>query len=117
MIKELLNNKKALVLVTGGAVGIVAGLSMRKKAKLKCAEIMEEFNKNQELIEHVSETSDDYSEEDKQQDININKTQTTIKLIKAYAPTYITLVASGIIVINGMIKLRKHDEILDDIIY
>ena len=107
MIKELLNNKKALVLITGGAIGLASGLIIRNKAKLKCAEIMKEFVSNQELIDHVSETSEDYSEEDRQNDITINKTQTTIKIIKAYAPTYITLVTSGILVINGTICLKK----------
>ena len=117
MIKELLNNKKALVLITGGAIGFAAGLVIRNKAKLKCAEIIKEFVSNQELIEHVAETSDEYSEEDRQQDIKINKTQTTIKIVKAYAPTYITLVTSGILVINGTISLKKSYNINTSITY
>ena len=107
MINDLLNNKKALGLLAGGVAGLALGLKMRKKAKLKCAEIMKTFVENQELIEHVAEVSDEYTEVDKENDININKTKTAIGIITAYAPTYITLVASGCVTINGIVKLYK----------
>ncbi len=107
MMKELLNNKKALGLLVGGVAGLAVGLAMRKKAKLKCEEVMKEFVENQELIEHVAETADYYTEEDRENDININKTQTALKVIGAYAPCYITLVASGCVAINGAFKVYK----------
>lgn len=119
MMKDLLNNKKALGLLAGGIAGLTVGLVLRKKAKLKCGEIMKEFVQNQEIIEQAAESSENYTEEDKQQDITINKTQTAIGIIKAYTPCYAAMVVGGCMAINGAFKIYKEvniNEVVEDTI-
>lgn len=97
-------NSKVLNTI-GGVVIAGVGAMLMKKASLKCTEIMQEHKKTMEVIENCGNDFEDYTEEDKNNDILLVNTQTVIALIRNYAIPVTTTVVGGCMIINGILSL------------
>lgn len=89
------------ILVVAGIAGVVTSTVMACKATIKATSIIEEHNKQMNVIHTVSnEKPEKYSDEDMKKDTVIVYTQTSVKLAKLYAPSVI-IGAVGIACIIG----------------
>lgn len=100
------------ILLVAGVVGTVTSAVMACKATTKVSGILDEARGQIDTIHEVTENpmmKEEYSEADRKKDLTIVYTQTSIKLVKLYAPS----VALGALSIGGMIAsnniLRKRN--------
>ena len=79
------------ILVVAGTVGVVTSGVLACLATLKVSAIMEEHNTTLETINEISaeNNAEKYSEEDAKKDKMILCAQTTLKVVKVYAPAVI----------------------------
>ena len=103
-MSKILDNKKNIFIMVAGVGAVAAGLIMRKKATLKCMEIIKEFEEVEELIDKTAEECDEYTEENKEKDHETNKIQTAIKVVSVYAVPYTSIVVGGCLILNGSLK-------------
>ena len=85
------------ILMTVGAIGVVASGVMACKATLKVQDVVDDAKQKIDMIHEVSndpEMSDKYSAEDGKKDLAIVYTQTAVKFIKLYGPSVAIGVAS-----------------------
>lgn len=101
------------ILAVAGTVGVVASAVMACKATTKLHDILED-SKNQvnqvhEVLENKSIPAEKYSEEDGKKDIAVIYTQTTLKVIKLYAPAVIlgALSLTSILTSNKILRNRN----------
>ena len=101
------------ILAVAGTVGVVASTVMACKATTKLHDILED-SKNQvnqvhEVLENKSIPAEKYSEEDGKKDIAVIYTQTTLKVIKLYAPAVIlgALSLTSILTSNKILRKRN----------
>ena len=101
------------ILAVAGTVGVVASTVMACKATTKLHDILED-SKNQvnqvhEVLENKSIPAEKYSEEDGKQDIAVIYTQTTLKVVKLYAPAVIlgALSLTSILTSNKILRKRN----------
>lgn len=101
------------ILAVAGTVGVVASTIMACKATTKLHDILED-SKNQvnqvhEVLENKSIPAEKYSEEDGKKDIAVIYTQTTLKVIKLYAPAVIlgALSLTSILTSNKILRKRN----------
>ena len=90
------------ILLGAGIVSIIAGTVKACKSTPKAVRIMEEANKNLDIIHEVEQTKskEEYSEKDYRKDIALTYIQTSGKLIKNYLPAAL-LIGAGIGFIFG----------------
>lgn len=101
------------ILAVAGTVGVVASTVMACKATTKLHDILED-SKNQvnqvhEVLENKSIPAEKYSEEDGKKDIAVIYTQTTLKVVKLYAPAVILGALSLISILTSNKILRKRN--------
>lgn len=101
------------ILAVAGTVGVVASTVMACKATTKLHDILED-SKNQvnqvhEVLENKSIPAEKYSEEDGKKDIAVIYTQTTLKVVKLYAPAVILGVLSLTSILTSNNILRKRN--------
>lgn len=108
-----LNKHSPEILAVAGTVGVVASTIMACKATTKLHDILED-SKNQvnqvhEVLENKSIPAEKYSEEDGKKDIAVIYTQTTLKVIKLYAPAVIlgALSLTSILTSNKILRKRN----------
>lgn len=81
------------ILAVVGVVGVVATVVTASKATLKVNDILDETKDTIEKIhyvaEHPEEINEEYTEEDMQKDLTTTYVQTTLKVVKLYAPAVI----------------------------
>lgn len=101
------------ILAVAGTVGVVASTVMACKATTKLHDILED-SKNQvnqvhEVLENKSIPAEKYSEEDGKKDIAVIYTQTTLKVVKLYAPAVIlgALSLTSILTSNKILRKRN----------
>ena len=101
------------ILAVAGTVGVVASTVMACKATTKLHDILED-SKNQvnqvhEVLENKSIPAEKYSEEDGKKDIAVIYTQTTLKVVKLYAPAVIlgALSLTSILTSNNILRKRN----------
>lgn len=101
------------ILAVAGTVGVVASTVMACKATTKLHDVLED-SKNQvnqvhEVLENKSIPAEKYSEEDGKKDIAVIYTQTTLKVIKLYAPAVIlgALSLTSILTSNKILRKRN----------
>ena len=101
------------ILAVAGTVGVVASTVMACKATTKLHDILED-SKNQvnqvhEVLENKSIPAEKYSEEDGKKDIAVIYTQTTLKVVKLYAPAVIlgALSMTSILTSNKILRKRN----------
>ena len=101
------------ILAVAGTVGVVASTVMACKATTKLHDILED-SKNQvnqvhEVLENKSIPAEKYSGEDGKKDIAVIYTQTTLKVIKLYAPAVIlgALSLTSILTSNNILRKRN----------
>ena len=101
------------ILAVAGTVGVVASTVMACKATTKLHDILED-SKNQvnqvhAVLENKSIPAEKYSEEDGKKDIAVIYTQTTLKVIKLYAPAVIlgALSLTSILTSNKILRKRN----------
>lgn len=101
------------ILAVAGTVGVVASTVMACKATTKLHDILEDSKKqvNQvhEVLENKSIPAEKYSEEDGKKDIAVIYTQTTLKVVKLYAPAVIlgALSLTSILTSNKILRKRN----------
>ena len=96
-----INQKSPEILLVASIGGAIAGTVMACKATLKAKEVVDEMKQNLELVETADKYSSEeqYSREDKVNDLRTIYIQSGIKLAKLYAPA----VGLGVLSIGGMI--------------
>lgn len=96
-----INQKSPEILLVASIGGAIAGTVMACKATLKAKEVVDEMKQNLELVETADKYSSEeqYSNEDKVNDLRTIYIQSGIKLAKLYAPA----VGLGVLSIGGMI--------------
>ena len=101
------------ILAVAGTVGVVASTVMACKATTKLHDVLED-SKNQvnqvhEVLENKSIPAEKYSEEDGKKDIAVIYTQTTLKVVKLYAPSVIlgALSLTSILTSNKILRKRN----------
>lgn len=101
------------ILAVAGTVGVIASTVMACKATTKLHDILED-SKNQvnqvnEVLENKSIPAEKYSEEDGKKDIAVIYTQTTLKVVKLYAPAVIlgALSLTSILTSNKILRKRN----------
>ena len=101
------------ILAVAGTVGVVASTVMACKATTKLHDILED-SKNQvnqvhEVLENKSIPAEKYSGEDGKKDIAVIYTQTTLKVVKLYAPAVIlgALSLTSILTSNNILRKRN----------
>lgn len=121
-MNKMLNSIKknaGLVMVATGIGVTTVGVICAKKSGIKAKELMREHAENVKVIEECANTlpEEQYSEQDKINDTNINNVQTTLKIIKVCSiPVMITLVGIGI-TIKGIRKTYLMKQLQDNIQY
>lgn len=103
------------ILMIGGAIGVVASAIMACKASTKLNEVMTNHKTTVEQIHHVtnhpevSPENKTYTKEDAKKDIAITYAQTSLKLVKLYAPSVIlgTLSLTCMISSNNILRKRN----------
>ena len=96
-----INQKSPEILLVASIGGAIAGTVMACKATLKAKEVVDAMKQNLELVETADKYSSEeqYSREDKVNDLRTIYIQSGIKLAKLYAPA----VGLGVLSIGGMI--------------
>lgn len=101
------------ILAVAGTVGVVASTVMACKATTKLHDILEDsknqINQVHEVLENKSIPAEKYSEEDGKKDIAVIYTQTTLKVVKLYAPAVIlgALSLTSILTSNKILRKRN----------
>jgi hypothetical protein len=89
------------LLLVGGIVGMVGSTVLACRATLKMEEVLDEGKKKLELTHTaLREHSEEYSEIDRQKDTSIVYFQTSVKVVKLYAPA----IGVGLISIAALTK-------------
>lgn len=100
------------ILVVAGIAGVITSTVMACKATPKATQIIEDAKKDietyHELIEKP-ETKDKYTEDDLKNDVKIVYAQTSVKLIKTYAPAVIlgTVSIASILASHNILRKRN----------
>lgn len=100
------------ILVVAGVAGVVTSTVLACKATTKLSTILEEGKANIEQINNYVEEkgySDEYNEADHKKDLTIVKTQTGIKVAKAYAPAVALGVLSLTAILSSHHIIRKRN--------
>ena len=100
IFNKIIKNKST-ILVLGGTAISAYGLIMLGKASMKCDSIIAERKNNEEIINSCAVVDGEYSEEDRVNDLKINKIQTNTKLVVNYGIPMAMIIAGGVIYING----------------
>ena len=101
------------ILAVAGTVGVVASTVMASKATTKLHDIIKkkknQVNQVHEVLENKSIPAEKYSEEDGKKDIAVIYTQTTLKVVKLYAPAVIlgALSMTSILTSNKILRKRN----------
>lgn len=100
------------ILVVAGIAGVITSTVMACKATPKATQIIEDAKKDidtyHELVEKP-ETKDKYTEDDLKNDVKIVYAQTSVKLIKTYAPAVIlgTVSIASILASHNILRKRN----------
>lgn len=106
----LLKKHSPEIFMVAGIAGTVTSTILACKATLKVNDILEEKNENVGKIHECLESNiAEYSEEDGKKDLTIVYTQTTVKLLKLYAPSIILGGISIASIISGHKILKKRN--------
>lgn len=103
------------ILVIGGAIGVVTSAVMACKATTKLNEVMSKHKQDVEQIRYVSEhpetlpANEKYTKQDAKKDLALVHTQTTMKLVKMYAPSVILGALSLTCMVTSNNILRKRN--------
>jgi hypothetical protein len=81
-----------VLLMVGGAVGLVSTVVLASKATLKVEEIMDEHHDKMNTVERaIEEKPEEYSEQDAQKDKTVIFVQTSFNLVKIYGPAALSM--------------------------
>lgn len=102
------------ILVVGGVVGVVVSAVMACRATTKVNDIMSGMKEELNNIENCSANEDieEYTQEDEKKDKIIVYTQTSVKLVKLYAPSVILGIFSLTCILTSNDILRKRNAAL-----
>ena len=101
------------IMVVAGVVGVVTSTVMACKATTKVNDILEETRKQVDDVHNVLDSdvvsADEYTNDDAKKDLAIIYTQTSVKLIKLYAPSVLVgaLSITGILASHKILKKRN----------
>ncbi len=100
------------ILAVAGVIGVTASAVMACKATTKISEILEESKETIDIIKHSADNADlaeKYTEEDVKKDLAITYVQTSLKLVKLYAPSVAlgVLSLSSILASNNILRKRN----------
>lgn len=97
------------ILIVVGVVGTVTSAVMACKATTKVNDILEDAKATVDAIHEVADTSEEYTNEDKNKALGITYVKTGLKLAKLYGPSVALGVASlgCIIASNGVLRKRN----------
>lgn len=77
------------ILFAAGIVGVVGGTVLACRATLKMDEVLSDSKRKLDLAKTLEH--DEYSENDRNRDVNLIRFQTTVKIAKTYAPSVAVL--------------------------
>lgn len=106
------------ILIIGGAIGVVASAIMACRATTKLSAITEKHKHTIEQINHFSEHPEEigknetYTKEDAKKDLALTYTQTSMKVVKLYAPSVILGALSLTCMLTSSNILRKRNAAL-----
>ena len=97
------------ILIVVGVVGTVTSAVMACKATTKVNDILEDAKATVDAIHEVADTSEEYTNEDKNKALGITYVKTGLKFAKLYGPSVALGVASlgCIIASNGVLRKRN----------
>lgn len=103
------------ILMIGGAIGVVSSAIMACKATTKLSEVMKNHKTTVEQIHHAANhpevlpENQTYTKQDAKKDIAITYTQTSLNLVKLYAPSVIlgALSLTCMITSNNILRNRN----------
>lgn len=98
------------ILLVGGVVGIVASTVMACKATLKVNDVIKETKETIDLINHEGSLGkENYSKDDANKDLALVYVQTSVKVLREYAPAIIVggLSIAAILKSNGILRARN----------
>lgn len=106
------------ILMIGGAIGVVTSAVMACRATTKLSKVMNEHKTTVEQIHHVANNPEvlpenkTYTKEDVKKDLAITYTQTSMKLVKLYAPSVLLGALSLTCMISSSNILKKRNAAL-----
>lgn len=75
------------ILFAAGIVGVVGGTVLACRATLKMEEVLDESRRKLDTAKTLDHEK--YSEKDRERDVNLIRFQTSVKIVKAYAPAVV----------------------------